>query len=979
MKIFISIVTLMMITGSISAQSLFYSEYGENQGLENSEINDIVQDAHGFLWVGTENGLFRFDGYSFNEIIFSDINADKTVLDLAIDQNQNLWIASKSGLTSFNGARFNFLGTDRDHAYPSGSPKIMTAGKEIYFADGTGIIYQVQPKKLQKISDFFKDTKYRIIDWHASVPDSSWILTENGRVFLFTAGNLTGPMKAEVSFGEHPTWIGIHGVKNGSLEVITNKGILEISPDLKEEKYRARWRFRFENILTCYYDSGNNHWIVDNHFLRRINAGDTARMRIEINQGSKIIFFEDTEKNIWFSASGSGLLKFPGDLVTRWEDAETGNYTPTSYLVRGDEIWISYFGGGVKIYNQGADRTHRKFGGLISNYVRDMLLFRNETWFITARGVSRMNGSSLMHYNVSNGLPHNYCYKACIDDAGKLLVGTEQGLAVFENEKFRRVRIDDDMDEGRVKDLIQIKDGSVLVVRESIIDRYDGGNIHPLIRNGFSKKEVLNTAAEDQFGNYWIGSDMNGLFFFNPESAVLKHVSRERDLPFSRVRAIVPIGDRNLCIGTEKGIMYAEINEQGEITGFFPCGVEMGYPDFEVNLHAVMIHSDKVFFGTNMGTVLFHPEKLEPRSGGPVVNITGFDVSFKKTDWTRTSHQVNAWFNIPEDPVLNYEQNDLLFHFKGITLYSSDILWYKYKLENYDNTWSEPTRNGSAIYANLRPGNYTFHVQGSYDGFNWNDNSTAYALFIAPPFWKTWWFYVIMISFLLAGFILFNNYRIKIKINQLIAIEKLKKEEYNRIQKKVAMDFHDEVGNHLTSISLLVGLIRNNNWNVEKDLKDLLEKIDDESKNLFSGTRDFIWSIDPANDNLKAVYFNIRDYAIDLFENSSIHFQAENGNADIHLIKLPAGFARHIVLIFKEGLNNVLKHAGCRNVYFSMDIDGKDIEIKLRDDGKGFREQDLHYIEGIKKMKYRGAKIRSDLILNSDENMGTEIILKARV
>jgi signal transduction histidine kinase len=292
---------------------------------------------------------------------------------------------------------------------------------------------------------------------------------------------------------------------------------------------------------------------------------------------------------------------------------------------------------------------------------------------------------------------------------------------------------------------------------------------------------------------------------------------------------------------------------------------------------------------------------------------------------------------------------------------------------------SKPTQNTSAIYANLPPGDYIFHVKASYDGFNWDEAYSSYSLIIAPPFWKTWWFYIIVFSFILVGFILFNNYRIKSKINQLLAIESLKKEEYSRIQKKIAMDFHDEVGNHLTSISLLVELIKRRDWEIEEELKNLLTKIDNESKNLFRGTKDFIWSIDPENDNLKAVYYNIRDYGMDLFDNSSIHFHAQNGNTDFSSVKMPAGFTRHIVLIFKEGLNNVLKHAGCKNVYFSISVSEKDIEIKLKDDGRGFKEEDLYYLEGIKKMKYRGAKIKSDLVLKSDENLGTEIILKAKI
>ncbi|MBR9997786.1 MAG: hypothetical protein KFF73_02390 [Cyclobacteriaceae bacterium] len=973
------LIGLFLITNTIFAQSLLYIKYDDSQGLENSDINAIVQDSHGFLWLGTMNGLYRCDGLSLVEIIYHDINAEKAVFDLAVGRDRDIWIASENGLTSFNGASFNYFGLNRQDRDTMGSPGLLLAGDEKYYADRSGNIYHVQNKKLQKISDHFFNSNQKIIGWHSAGAGTIWVLSDKGDLYQLSGRNLSGPYKIDTGQKDPPQYIGLRAAENRSLELITDRGILEISTDSLRGNASAKWHYRHDQIRAYFSDSRNNHWIIDDRSLRRISMGDTSRISIPINPDSKILFFEDVEKNVWLSVSGSGLYKFPGDVITRMENELIGNFTPSSYMARGDELWISYFGAGAKILTHGVETGMNRVHGLVSDFVRDIIFHRNEVWFVTARGVTRMSGKNIRHYTVLNGLPDNYCYKAGIDDSGRILIATEQGLAVFENEKFSTPQMDGGASAGRIIYLYHLKDGSVLLIKENRIDVFKSGKVSPFIQHGFLNKEVLNTITEDQFGNFWIGSDMNGLFFFKREDSTLKHVSKELMLPFSRVRTIVPYGDQHICLGTEKGIMYAEINENGEITEFYPCGMEMGYLNFEVNRNASLKIGDKIFVGTSIGTVIFQPEKLSFGSGGPVVNITGLDISFKETDWTNSSQRLDSWFQVPVQPVLNHEQNDLLFHYNGISLFTADQLWYKYRLENYDNAWSQPTRNTSAIYANLAPGSYTFLVQASYDGFNWNDQSTSYTLIIAPPFWKSWWFYLIMISFVLFGFILFNNYRIKAKINQLIAIERLKKEEYSRIQKKVAMDFHDEVGNHLTSISLLIELIKSNDWKIEEELGKLLDKIDDESKNLFRGTKDFIWSIDPANDNLKAVYHNIRDYGMDLFDNSSINFRTQNGKVDMNLIKLPAGFARHIVLIFKEGLNNVLKHAGCRNVYFSIEIEGKDIELKLKDDGQGFCEQDQHHIEEIKKMKYRGAKIRSELIFHSDENLGTEIILKAKI
>jgi signal transduction histidine kinase/ligand-binding sensor domain-containing protein len=968
-------------SAGVQGQSLFYTKYDENQGLENTNINVVMQDPHGFLWIGTMDGLFKFDGSTFSEVLFSDENTDKAVYDIGMDNDLALWIVGKNGLTSFNGSTFTHFDLNDEFTTRDRPARLAIVDQEMYFLNGSGSLFKFRNKKLEKMQDLFGINPEQIIDWYSTNGNKLWILSERGNVYLFSDNSLKGPYMVLEDKTKLRSFAGGSIMREGSLDLISDKGILEVKMDDSGTSFLHHWKYRNDRIHAFLTDSNNREWSVQNDNLIRIAGSDTSKIDFAIPLDASVKIYEDFEQNIWLAISPGGLYKFPGDEITRLNREEIGNYTPSSYMYLNHEIWVSYFGAGVKKWSEksATGSGWEEVNGLISNYVRDMVHFQNEIWFITARGVSRKKGNNMMHFTTSNGLPHNYCYKATVDPSGRILIGTERGIAIFENEKFRPLSTDVGTDVERVKYLTTIKDGSVLIMKENSIDQYRANEMQPFIHDGLLNKEILNTVTEDQFGNFWIGSDLNGLIYYNREDGILKYLSRDQGLPFSRVRTIIPYGDQGICLGTEKGIFYIGITGAGEILRIQACGMEMGYPDMEVNMNASLRIDNRIYFGTNLGTIIFHPGKLNIHQTIPVVNITGFDLSFRETDWKNTSQKLNSWFGIPVQPVLNHEQNDLLILYGAISLQSGDKLWYKYWLENNDKTWSEPTKNTSAIYANLSPGKYIFHVKASYDGFNWGELDTNYNLIIAPPFWKTWWFYVIAFSFVLAGFILFNNYRIKSKINQLLAIERLKKEEYSRIQKKIAMDFHDEVGNHLTSISLLVELIKSREWEVEDELKILLNKIDNESKNLFRGTKDFIWSIDPANDNLKAVYYNIRDYGLDLFDNSSIQFHAQNGDFDFSTIKLPAGFTRHIVLIFKEGLNNVLKHAGCKNVNFSITISGTEIELKLKDDGRGFKEQDLHYIEGIKKMKYRGAKIKSNLILNSDENLGTEIILKAKI
>jgi len=206
-------------------------------------------------------------------------------------------------------------------------------------------------------------------------------------------------------------------------------------------------------------------------------------------------------------------------------------------------------------------------------------------------------------------------------------------------------------------------------------------------------------------------------------------------------------------------------------------------------------------------------------------------------------------------------------------------------------------------------------------------------------------------------------------------------QEIEKVRKKVAQDFHDEMGNNLASISVLSQIIQSKLGQQTNGIGSLLTKIDTASKNLFYGTRDFIWAIDPKNDNVQEVYFNLKDFGDELFENTGVTFLANFEPCEgQQSLKLPSGWSRQIVLIFKEALTNTLKYAQAGTVQLEFRVCDDAFEATLLDDGVGFDLQNSQQsFRGIRNMQDRAKKINVDLTLNSACKHGTKVKLKGKI
>jgi signal transduction histidine kinase len=211
-------------------------------------------------------------------------------------------------------------------------------------------------------------------------------------------------------------------------------------------------------------------------------------------------------------------------------------------------------------------------------------------------------------------------------------------------------------------------------------------------------------------------------------------------------------------------------------------------------------------------------------------------------------------------------------------------------------------------------------------------------------------------------------------------IEATRREESVRIRQQTAEDFHDELGNKLTRITVLSEILDTKMDRGQVDQKKLLEQIKQNASSLYNGTKDILWALDPQSDNLYEILNHIKDFGNELFLDTPVEFEFNGIDESLNEIKLPMEYSRNIPMIFKELLNNILKHAHATHVALTLDaITRDDIQLTLCDNGCGFVQNATHKGQGISNMMMRTKRIGGDINISSEKGTGTVVKLKIKL
>jgi signal transduction histidine kinase/ligand-binding sensor domain-containing protein len=300
--------------------------------------------------------------------------------------------------------------------------------------------------------------------------------------------------------------------------------------------------------------------------------------------------------------------------------------------------------------------------------------------------------------------------------------------------------------------------------------------------------------------------------------------------------------------------------------------------------------------------------------------------------------------------------------FVALNYRKEDDNQYAYYLEGFENDWNYSGSKHTAYYTNLNPGDYTLHVRAGDAFGNWNSEDLKMSIEVLPAFYQTVWF-KILISLIIAG-LLYTVYQYR--INQLLHLQ--------QVRNRISADLHDELGSTLSGISIM-GSLAKKELTSQDAPSTFVDRIMEDVRQMSSSLDDIVWNISPKNDALSSLVARMTRYASELFEAKQIDFTLKVPDR-LNDVKLSMDQRRNIYLIFKESVNNLVKYSKCQRASVNIEINKRNFQLVIQDDGVGFNPQAPTDRNGIRNLKERAKTLGGKLDIESYLGKGTTIKLE---
>ncbi|HEX2867407.1 MAG TPA: two-component regulator propeller domain-containing protein [Ignavibacteriales bacterium] len=982
--------------------------------LSDNSVFAVYEDRSGNLWAGTLLGNLnkfnrqteRFTKYSFGAdtgytsllmtaipeypLTFSRFN-DRTITSISGDRQGRLWIGTwGQGLFSFDTA----TGKVKQFVHDPRNPNSISSNRIVSLTeDKNGILWagtfggglnRIERRFNSRLDEFtLSVTSFQNL---SPVPGSlsdnrvtSVFQDKDGNLWAGTFGGGLEKLPFNYLGAKDPQRVNFIHYKNnpndryslgsnwimkviqdraGSLWIATFGGGLS-----RLDPYTGKFSV-FKNdpmnpgslsdndVISLCEDQSGIIWI-GTHLGKGINRYDKSRNKFKhyrhipgdptsLSDNVVWTFSEDLEGNIWIGTYRGGLnlfdrhthrfLSFKNNPSN--PNSLSSNHVRAVFADKEDNLWIGTYNAGLNFYN----RKTKKFTvyrhdpkdstSIAENQVISILEDRTGTvWVGTfGGGLNRTvkdNGKfSFIQFknNPSDprSLSDNRVYKIYEDREGNLWIGTfGGGLSKFDPAAGKFLNY-----------------------------KHDANN-----PNSLSDNRVI-CIYEDFQGCLWLGTYGGGLNRFDPHTGKFYKYMQDGTLS-GVVYGILEDNDHNLWISSDNGL--SRFNPS--TSAFINYDLHDGLQSMEFSGGAYYkTRSGEMFFGGINGFNSFYPDSIKINSHIPPVVISAFRIFNKEVDGENS--------NI----VLSSKENFFSFEFAALDYTNPEQNRYAYKLEGFDDDWHYVDASRRlANYTNLDPGNYTFRVRGSNNDGVWNEKGAEVKITILPPFWRTWWF--IFLAVVLIGGTL--TYFIVSRISNLLAIERLKT--------KLAADLHDNIGSGLTEISIQSQVIAAQmGKNNSDDLKQKLLSISETSGQLIDNMSDIVWVVNPRRDTLYDLILRLKDSYSEIFSSLGVSFRIHNLEA-IREVKLPMEYRQNLFLIFKEAINNSLKHSNCRKLELNTSIEGRRLMMELVDDGKGFDIKQNSQGNGLNNIRRRAKAIGGSLLVESAPGKGTRIQFSGKI
>lgn len=798
-----------LLTTSILSFSQQYNfrTYSVEKGLPKSAIYSIIQDTRGYIWLGTDGGgVCRFDGKQF--VTFNRNNGlighiVRTILE---DSRGNIWFGTDDGISVYDG--FHFFNITEKNGLPKNPIlKIFEDSKYNIWVgtSGAGLCkLNLVGKDSVKIKIYDKDnnrihTNY-VFDIYEDKSNRLWLALYGGiNILKFNSDSIVNLVTLDQDYDEIPSNIILNIEEDtdknlwfGTQDAGAFKIILNGADSGKVALLNNSTPLNDITVWDILNDSRGNLWFAtDKGGINKLSDDGikyiTQQNGLSGNQAYKL--FEDYENNIWVGTFGSGLCQFLGENFIHITEVDGLANKHVLSIVNDNEnsFWIATEGEGIQHFinekNTIKFQNYTTKNGLVDDFVNSIAKAPNgNLWIGTQKGISQYDGKTFLNFTSSDvKMLENSVRCIFVDKSNIVWIGTTDGLIFYNGKTFFTKREEDENYAlfNDINTIFQDKKGDLWFGTNGGLLKYDLKTFSYYDEQEGLINKQINCLVDDVDGNILIGTNGSGLYKFNTHTTSDKPISpfiNDSLLGSNNISSLIFIDKNTLIVATDKGFDKIFFDDKQSIKSVLNFNESDGFSGIENHINSIC--SDKngnIWFGTVKGLTKYTPSLDNTNLQAPITNLTALNLFFEKIQWKTKSDSVLAWFNLPYDLILNYNDNHLTFKFSGISYFNPDKVQYKYMLEGLDNTWTPARKEGEAVYPGIPPGDYTFLVISQNKFGKWTKDPIRFSFKIKPPFWKTTWFLIVSIITIILGFYLFVRLRLqKLKRDKKILEQKVK-------------------------------------------------------------------------------------------------------------------------------------------------------------------------------------------------------------
>ncbi len=987
-----------------------FTHYGPGAGLISNEVYVILQDGQRYIWIGTNNGLQRFDGVRYLTFRHEKGNPgslpNNTVSQIILGKDDNLWLQLGDGrIGIFDTRRFTFREVKVQYKYPSSAiseKKLLTDEQGnimLLVMKWEFLVYDQASDAFAPKPDYFSfPREWEIIDFKQQPGTRKFWMGSKRGLMIYNAetrkvsyGDDNVEKEPVLNYFKYTPWpADFFFDRQGRVwfEIWQGGAPLINCYDLQKKQVVLE-KYTFFPYLRTYHEMrgfiqqrDGTIWIkgrnVFAHFDERgkqfqfVYNGYMNEQSIVYEGVSSL--YEDNENNIWVGTTNNGVFRFnPSQQYftnihhTNPNSKQLGNGSVMSFLLARDStLLVGTWGDGMFRYDKNLNPLPHGIRGFIGDglpLIWDMAKSRDEDiiWMGAQPGLYAYNQrTNVASYHNPAILRGRTVRQLKEDRFGNLWIGT-QSIGLF---KWTRGKAHSSFDDA----------------------------ITPF--TAIPEVQVLKL-YNDSHGLLWVGTS-SGVFVIDPatDKLVLEIRYKMEDgkqVPINHIPGILEYDDSTMIMGGGTSIhVYNRNTKQTQSIGSqdFLNGsissiekdkksnyvwVSMSHGLHRVNVkNKIFVHFDRVdgitndrfvaassfampdgrlLFGADNQFTIFDPSQVNISNSNPPVTITEVRLMNEPL-------LVDSLLKL-DHLELRQKANSISISFSGLSYGSAYNI--RYMLEGLDKDWKIADKNNQAIYSYLPPGTYTFLARSEDADGKAGKDITRLRIVVKPPFWRTWWFFGLII--LLGAIILY-----------LIDRERIRRlNDLQRVRTEIATNLHEDVTATLSNINLLGEMAK---MKADKDIdrsKEYIDQISTKSHNMIIAMDDILWSIDPENDSMEKTLLRMMEYTDSLKNRHGAVIDLALDKR-VRSLKLDMKTRHEFFLIFKEGLKMIVQYAQGRNTLVNIDLFKNRLSMRLQDAGARLDTNIMEIEQIIKEINTRSSTIRAELDIQYDRG-GVGIVL----